>query len=80
MNTAKIAISISPQLLRRIDLLVAKRAFPSRSAAFQSAVTEKLLRIDRTRLACECAKLSPAAEQQMADEGLKADLTEWPAY
>ena len=80
MNAAKVAISISPQVLRRVDALVKTRAFPSRSAAFQTAVAEKLLRMDRSRLARECAKLSITAEQKLADEGVAADSRAWPAY
>lgn len=33
-----------------------------------------------SRLAKECAKLSPTEEQALADEGLRADASEWPAY
>ena len=33
-----------------------------------------------SRLAVECAKLSATEEQEMADEGLRADAREWPAY
>jgi Arc/MetJ-type ribon-helix-helix transcriptional regulator len=80
MGAAKIAISLSPKLLRRVDTLVKSHAFPSRSAAIQIAVAEKISRLDRTRLARECARLSPVQEQQMADEGLAADFVEWPQY
>jgi hypothetical protein len=48
--------------------------FRSRSQAIQNAITEKLERLDRSRLARECAKLSPPEEQAMADEGLTKDL------
>lgn len=33
-----------------------------------------------SRLVQECAKLSVTGEQAMADEGLRADAREWPAY
>jgi len=33
-----------------------------------------------SRLARECARLSPTEEQALADEGLSADAREWPAY
>jgi hypothetical protein len=36
--------------------------------------------IDRSRLARECAKLDPKAEQAQADESLGLDLAEWPEY
>jgi metal-responsive CopG/Arc/MetJ family transcriptional regulator len=80
MSTAKVAITIERRLLGRIDALVKKRAFPSRSRAIQEAVSEKLSRLDRSRLARECAKLEPRAERAMAHEGLAADLAEWPEY
>jgi hypothetical protein len=35
---------------------------------------------DGDRLACECAKLDPQFEQQLADEGLAGDFRQWPAY
>lgn len=37
-------------------------------------------RPDKTRLALECAKLDPAAEQEMSDEGLAAEVAQWPPY
>jgi len=80
METAKVAISINQKTLERLDRLVSRRVFPSRSRAIQEAVEEKLNRIDRTRLAEECAKLDPAEERAMAEEGLAADFKEWPEY
>jgi Arc/MetJ-type ribon-helix-helix transcriptional regulator len=80
MGSAKVAISLDPHLLRRLDALVECAVFRSRSEAIQKAVTEKLARLDGTRLARECAKLSPTEEQAMADEGIATDLKEWPAY
>src|SRR5258708_39206757 len=73
-------ISIDPRLLRRLDRLVERQVFRSRSEAIQKAVAEKLDRLDRSRLARECAKLSPTEEQEMADEGLSEDFAEWPEY
>jgi metal-responsive CopG/Arc/MetJ family transcriptional regulator len=80
MSTRKVAITIDQQLLRRLDDLVRKKAFASRSGGIQQAVEEKLARLDRSRLARECAKLDPKAEQTQADEGLGRDLAEWPEY
>ena len=34
--------------------------------------------LERTRLAEECAKLNPAVERALADEGLAETLQEWP--
>ncbi len=80
MATVKVAITIDAELLRRLDALVKKRVFPSRSIAIQETVQEKLNRLARTRLARECAKLDAKGEQAIADAGLTGDLTEWPEY
>jgi hypothetical protein len=34
----------------------------------------------RARFEEECAKLDPAEERALAEEGLAADLTDWPEY
>ena len=80
MRTVKVAITIDQDLLFRLDQLVEKDRLPSRSRVVQEAVREKLDRLDRTRLARECAKLDPQFEQRLADEGLAADLEQWPEY
>jgi metal-responsive CopG/Arc/MetJ family transcriptional regulator len=80
MGKSKVAITLEDELLARLDELVAEQRFPSRSRAVEEAVEEKLSRVDRSRLAQECAKLDPAFEQQLADEGLTGDLAEWPEY
>ena len=80
MRSAKVAISIDKETLERLDRLVANKVFPSRSRAIQEAIEEKLARLERTRLAEECAKLDPVAEQALADEGLSETLREWPEY
>ncbi len=80
MSVSKIAISLDESLLARLDRLVRSRVFPSRSRAIQDAVEEKLARLDRTRLAQECAKLDPAYEQALAEEGMAGELNEWPEY
>ena len=41
---------------------------------------EKLARSERSRLAEECAKLDPAFEKSLAEEGISEDLNEWPEY
>ncbi len=80
MPAAKVAITIEERLLKRIDRLVAQRKFPNRSRAIQEAVRDTLDRLDRGRLARECAKLNRRTEQRLADEGLRADLDEWPEF
>jgi metal-responsive CopG/Arc/MetJ family transcriptional regulator len=80
MGTAKIAISLDEALLDRLDSLVRKKVFANRSRAIHEAVEEKLQRLDRSRLARECAKLDPTFEKALAEEGVSGDLGEWPEY
>ena len=80
MSTAKVAITIERDLLTRLDRLVKSRRFPNRSRAVQEAVTEKLARMERSRLAQECAKLDRASEQAMAEEGMADEAAQWPEY
>lgn len=80
MNAAKIAISIEPDLLKRVDALMRQKLFRSRSEIFQIAVSERIERLDEDALSRECAKLDPSEEQAFADIGLSTDLSEWPAY
>lgn len=80
MNSAKIAISIDPSLLQRVDSLVSRKQFRSRSELFQVAVSEQMARLDEDAFARECAKLDPSEEQTFADIGFSNDLNEWPAY
>ncbi len=80
MPKSKIAVTLETQTLRRLDRLVRERAFASRSSAVEQAVREKLERLDRSRLARECAKLDPAHERALAEEGLSHELPEWPEY
>jgi len=80
MSKIKVAITLDEETLGRLDRLVKDRLFPSRSNAIQEAVEEKLERLERSRLARECAKLDPAFEQAMAEEGMSEELSEWPEY
>jgi len=52
----------------------------ARHRAIQEAVAEKLARMQRSRLASECAKLDPKFEMALAEEGLGRDLETWPKY
>jgi hypothetical protein len=36
--------------------------------------------LHRARFDDECAKLDPAEERALAEEGLAADLADWPEY
>ena len=80
MSAAKVAISMDQRILRHVDSLVKNRIFKSRSEAIQKAVEEKLGRLEKSRLASECAKLSRREEQAFAEMGLESDVKEWPPY
>ncbi len=80
MATTKVAITLDSSLLAELDRLVAQDIFPNRSKAIQEALTDKLMRMRRRRLALESAKLSIAEEQALADEGLMQDSAQWPEY
>ena len=80
MARSKVAISLDESTLGRLDKLVKKQVFPNRSQAIEEAVSEKLSRIERSRLAEECAKLDPKFEKALAEEGLAEDLKGWPKY
>lgn len=73
MSAAKVAITLDEDLLKRLDRLVKNRTFENRSRAIQEAVSEKLARLDRSRLGRECAKLDREFEQAMADEALSVE-------
>ena len=80
MSTQKVAITLEEKTLTKLDRLVKARMFPNRSKAIQEAVEEKLSRIDRGRLARECAKLDPKEERRLAEEGMSRELAQWPEY
>jgi metal-responsive CopG/Arc/MetJ family transcriptional regulator len=80
MATAKVAITLKEDTLKRVDQLVKRQTFPSRSRVIQTAVEEKLERLNRNRLARACAQLDPIAEKRLAEEGVLKELTEWPEY
>ena len=68
MGTTKIAITLNQNTLERLDRLVRNGVFANRSRAIQGAVQEKLERMERSRLAGECAKLDPDFEKAMTEE------------
>ena len=80
MGTTKIAITLDKEVLHRLDSLVKNHVFPNRSKVIQKAVEEKLKRMEQSRLARECAKLDPAFEKAMAEEGMSEELAKWPEY
>jgi len=80
MPKTKVAVTLDSGLISRVDKLVKAARFPNRSQAIEIAVAEKLERLERGRLARECAKLNPKEEQALADEGLAVDRDVWPEY
>jgi metal-responsive CopG/Arc/MetJ family transcriptional regulator len=80
MKKEKIAITLEERYIGELDRLVNQRVFQSRSQAIQEAVSEKLLRLKRTRLAEESAKLDKLAEREIAETGFDEDIKKWPEY
>jgi len=80
MGKAKIAITLDKQSIGDLDRLVEKDVFRNRSQAIQEAINEKLLRLKKTRLIAESSKLKRVSERKLSEEGLAADVTEWPEY
>ena len=80
MTKQKVAVTLDRQLLAEVDELVATGTFPNRSQAIEAALSEALVRRARTRLIRECARLDPAEERALAEEGLGAEGVEWPPY
>lgn len=80
MAASKIAVSMDERLVKKMDRLVSKKIYPSRSRIIQEAVEEKLNRLEKNRLAEECAKLKPEFEQALAEESFTGDMETWPEY
>ncbi len=79
MRTAKVAVSLDRKTLTRVDRLVARGVFPSRSRLVQESLDATLGRIEGGALARECAKLDRRRERALAEEGLEP-VAEWPPY
>ena len=80
MARAKVAVTLEAETLNKLDRLVRKKRFRSRSQAIQEAVEEKLDRVEQSSLARECAKLDPKFEKSLAEEGMSEDAASWPEY
>jgi len=80
MGKEKIAITLEEGSVDELDRLVEENVYRNRSQAIQEAVSEKLQRLKKTRLSVESAKLNPAFERELAEEGLARDAKEWPEY
>jgi len=76
----KVAVSLDAGLVAQLNALVRSRRFPNRSQAIEEALAEKLAKLQRTRLARECARLDARHEAALANEGLAEDARSWPAY
>lgn len=76
---SKIAITLDEEVVKQLDYMVLRQSYKNRSQAIEEAVLEKLDRLKRSRLARECAKLEPIAEQELAEDG-QQDVDSWPAY
>jgi Arc/MetJ-type ribon-helix-helix transcriptional regulator len=68
-----IAVTVDSNLVADIDRLIASGEFRNRSDAFETAARERLRQMRRSRLAVEVAKLDPAEEQALANEGYLAE-------
>jgi metal-responsive CopG/Arc/MetJ family transcriptional regulator len=77
MTTTKVAVTLDSELLAKLDELVDQHVFPNRSKAIQEALQDKLARLQRRRLAIECAKLDPEEERALAEEGMEQEMVPW---
>ena len=80
MDKKTVAVTLDTRTLSRVDRLVKDARYPNRSQAIEAAVNGQLDRLEHRRLAEECAKLDPSAEQALAEEGLGVDEGLWPEY
>lgn len=80
MSTTKTAITfdLDQTVVDELDLLVEHGGYPDRSRAVQAAIEEFARRWRKKRIAEEAAKLDPAEEQALGEEGMRAE--EWPGY
>ena len=80
MAKAKLAVTLDEKMLREVDILVKRKIFPNRSRVIELAVREKLDRLAKGRLAEQCALLDPSFEKSLAEEGMGAEIDQWPEY
>jgi len=80
MPKAKVAVTLNRELLKELDDLITQGHYANRSQAIETAVAETLRRFARTRLTRELAKIDPAEEVALAEEGMSADGAAWPEY
>ena len=77
---SKIAIELDEEIVKQLDYLIMQQSFKNRSQAIEEAVSEKLDRLKRGRLARACAKPDPVEEQELAEEGFVVDADNRPEY
>ncbi|MDD5510389.1 MAG: ribbon-helix-helix domain-containing protein [Dehalococcoidales bacterium] len=80
MGKEKIAITLDKQSIGELDRLIQEDVFRNRSQAIQEAISEKLLRLKKTRLIAESSKLDAVFERKLSEEGIAGDVKEWPEY
>lgn len=68
MAMTKISVTIEAAALRRMDDLVSRGDFASRSHVVRKALAAWIARIDGDRLARECSSLDAAYEAGLADD------------
>ena len=74
------AIELEPSLLAKVDGFVDAHVFRSRKEAVDSAVREKIQRLEsQQQFLAECQKLDPTEEQNIAEEWLDGELESWTA-
>jgi Arc/MetJ-type ribon-helix-helix transcriptional regulator len=66
---SKVTATISRTVLDQVDALVAAHVYTSRSAAIDAVLTALLRTHMDAHIAAEAAKLLPAEEQRLAEEG-----------
>lgn len=71
MKTHRTTIYFDKQTRGRIDRLVKRGMLSNRSRTIRASIEEKLGRIER--LSRQCAKLDPAEEQHLAEEGMSTE-------
>lgn len=80
MPTEKVEVTLDTVMLRRVDRLVRDARYISRNQVIEAALAAHLDRVESRRLTEECGKLDLAEERTIAEEGLAADVGEWPEY
>ncbi|HYJ79719.1 MAG TPA: ribbon-helix-helix protein, CopG family [Longimicrobiaceae bacterium] len=80
MSRIQISIDIDAALAARLDGLVRERGFINRGQAIEALLIVHFKRARDRRLSDACARLDPAEERALAEEGLEGELEEWPVY